>query len=180
MNKKLVLAVLSTTIILSSCSKSGGGGGTGTPKLTSAAKGYIRLNFSGKTLEASDSIVSGIFVPKLVSKLISNPNIYYPGKISKMVQLGTDYTANGDLKIVASFFIDTSNNNNPLDTYKLSYGEYKLTDKSTSTDYAIDSSSSITITQATDSFTVGTLNLKLRAGGTTKIPATGTFKIYSK
>lgn len=186
--KKTITIISAVCITMLACSKTGGGGtgggGTPTPAPTGVSKSYIRVTFSGKTLEARDTVyVSGgstILIPipfQLKNSFETSNSTYY--KYATIASEGFGYTTIGNLGITISSMIIGSKDNNPIDTYPCQITS-KLKDLSNSTEYAIDTTSRVTITKTTIDYTEGSLNLSLIGGGASRILATGTFKIYSK
>jgi hypothetical protein len=186
-----LLAVICLTQLLTSCSKSGGGSGGsggsggGTPTPTGGSKGYIRVTFGGKTLEARDTILykgtsSEYFFPL---QGVGATNTYLGGGYFQkglVIQSNAFSNTNGNLDIVLVLIRDSSTNINPVDTYNLLGIGNRIRDLATSTTYPIDMPSTGTVTYSDDFYIEGTLNLTLIGSGGTKIPATGTFKKYYK
>lgn len=186
MKKLFIAPLLLAAASFSACSKKGGSiTPTPTPTGFTGHKSYINITIAGKQLETRDSFLNGakmsLYGQPTVS-LSSVSNTLSPGTIIKQVTLGCgqDYGNNGNLKVLLGGTIPESPNNNPLDTYPLSYGTFYLTDLSTGTTYSLDSNSQIIVTEVTDSFTSGKLNLKANAGGSSLISASGSFKVYKK
>ena len=182
--KKTITIISAVALTMMACSKSGGGGGGtggGTPPPTTpvkGSKGFIRINFSGKTLEARDTmIVTGLLQPIVfeVKAIYDNTKKNYTKHIT--ITNGYPLIMNGNIEVGLVGMILNSSNNNPIDTYPIL--GYKVTDLTNSTQYSLDSASSITVTSTSGDYSEGTLKLNLITGSGT-IPANGTFKIYSK
>lgn len=188
--KKTITIISAVCITMMACSKSGGGGTGGggtptpTPSPTAKSKSYIRITFSGKTLEARDTIISAgsatnILYPipfELKSNFSSGPKTYT--KYITIANEGGGYLTIGNLKVSLLGMILDSPDNNPLATYPCAGN--KITDLTTSTQYTVDTSSKITLTFTNADYSEGTMNMKLITGASSSIPATGTFKIYHK
>lgn len=188
MKSKLLLLLCSTQLIIS-CSKTGGGSGGGTPTPTASSKGYIRVTFSGKTLEARDTTtmkgtVAEMFNPMQLGLTINTAGSGgYFNKIITLNSIAAPVYEVGTLKMYCGAFSDSSKTNSPLDTYNFKY--YNTTantvkDLTTSIVYPIDTPSTVTVTYSDANYTEGTMKLSLQGSGGSKIPATGSFKVYHK
>jgi hypothetical protein len=184
-SKNNSILLLGIIVLGTSCSKTSSTSAPPTSSGFTGHKSYINITIAGKQLETRDSFLNGakmsLYGQPTVG-LSSVSNTLSPGTIIKQVTLGCgqDYGNNGNLKVLLGGTIPESPNNNPLDTYPLSYGTFYLTDLSTGTTYSLDSNSQIIVTEVTDSFTSGKLNLKANAGGSSPISASGSFKVYKK
>jgi hypothetical protein len=186
---KIIASILIASAAFSACTKSSDPVVTPTPTPAPVSKSYMKITYSGKTLEARDTIVTYAGVSNLypmLCKFNTTANPFNSSLLDKTIELNTlsgDKYFIGKFKLVLSTMNYASNNNNYVDTYYgLSTSEkaFFFEDLVAKQSYPINRNSSVTITHNDDQYTEGTMSLSLVKTDGSLLPATGEFKIYHK
>lgn len=188
--KKIIASILIASAAFSACTKkSTDPVVTPTPTPPPVSKSYIRITYSGKTLEARDTVVTYAGLSNLypmLCKFNSTPNPFDANLLDKTLAINTlsgDKYFIGKFKLVLSTMNYASKNSNYVDTYYgLSTSEkaFYFEDLVAKQSYPINRNSSITVTHNDDEYSEGKMSLSLVKTDGSILPATGEFKIYHK
>ena len=187
--KKTITIISAVCITMMACSKTGGTGGGGTPTPTptpkSGSKGYIRVTFGGKTLEARDTVVNDVLIAGLLATGINISSS--GGKYYSTLYMEANHPYQKELRFRVNTLSTTlreSSDNSKLGVYPIgdNDGIYNYVEdiNAGGAKYIIDTTSRATITTYNSDYSEGTLKLTLTGSGGAKTPATGVFKIYFK
>lgn len=196
--KKILLALIVSTTLVSSCKKDEETKPTPTPAPTpKGSKSYIKVTINGKTLEARDTIVnvkasttaeySITFYPML-HKYEKVQNMWNPATVDKTLSINSicgGILYNGKLKIAISATSYGSSIESPIDSFRTltnSATAFSIEDLSGSTKvtYSISTGSKVFVSKFDDDVTEGTMKLNVKGPDGVEIPATGEFKIYKR